>query len=546
MTIAARTIGGPGAGKTSRAMEIMELCLDRMDIDPMEFGFVSFTRSARDEAIRRAADLLRIKEGELRKDGYFRTLHSIAYRSLGVAEGELITGEGEDSSWLKEALQDDQASFQSRRSLDDDGIPVMSQATAAEKSLAMWDAARNRLISIDDVHEECLRTDDRTACLDETIRVIEYYEEAKKASGRLDFTDLLLRFSGKKYAGSPSTPLQDCTPQCSCPVLPVFIHDEMQDCSQLTAGVFRRLAECSNYVYLFGDSMQAIYSFCGSDGRIFSEWPVAKEEILPLSHRCRANILSHADSIIHRSYPARPFSAEHAGGVVARTHIEDALSRLEPGEDVLVLARTNAQANDLTRYLDDLLLPWKPTKGNGGFNAPAKAEGIRALVSLECGMPVNTRGVRRMLELLPSRAGGEWLFEKGSKKKAASDFFSDDQQATLQTLHLFGATDKGKELIFSGKYRDMLGGIARKMYDVAMSRDMDALTPTIRVGTIHSSKGQEADHVILLNSLPFPTVRAMEESNGLQEERRVWYVGCSRARHKLTIASGGPNPFPDL
>jgi len=55
--------------------------------------------------------------------------------------------------------------------------------------------------------------------------------------------------------------------------------------------------------------------------------------------------------------------------------------------------------------------------------------------------------------------------------------------------------------------------------------------PRIRVSTIHRAKGGEADNVALL----LDSTKACVESPDQDAERRVWYVGVTRAKKELHI-----------
>ena len=55
--------------------------------------------------------------------------------------------------------------------------------------------------------------------------------------------------------------------------------------------------------------------------------------------------------------------------------------------------------------------------------------------------------------------------------------------------------------------------------------------PRIRVSTIHRAKGGEADNVALL----LDSTKACVESEDQDAERRVWYVGVTRAKKELHI-----------
>jgi DNA helicase-2/ATP-dependent DNA helicase PcrA len=543
--ICARTIGGPGAGKTYRLLEILDLCLQKIIADPLMVGFVSFTRAARREASTRAAARFGVRPIDLEKDGWFKTLHAIAYRALGIAGDELIVGTKEDTAWLQEALDDPHAKM-NHSDNNDDLFILRSSSSQSGMALSLWDVARNRLCPLGDVHQEREGLDDHLPDLDYCERVVDDYEAAKARDGRLDFTDLLLRFSGRQFSGGHAAPFAQVEPRGEFPILPVVIGDEWQDCSILMALAFRRLTQFSKYAYIAGDHYQSIYSFCGASPDIFTGWPVQKEEALPASHRCPANVLALADSIMQPVHGPRDFAPVHPGGEIVRSDVEEALASVRPGEDTLVLARTNEMALAAARYLDDCAIPWKPTKGSGGFAAPARAAGVTALVDLQKGRPINGEGYHRLLDLLPSRTNGTVLFESGTKKKYDTPEHRDHVVAVpLHLLHLVGATPACQELIASGKYLPLLEKPAQRMVQAALEHGVDAIgKPTIRVGTAHSAKGQEAEHVVAINRLPYPTVRAMEEEGGMEEERRVWYTTLTRASKKLTIATGEGEAFP--
>jgi superfamily I DNA/RNA helicase len=62
-------------------------------------------------------------------------------------------------------------------------------------------------------------------------------------------------------------------------------------------------------------------------------------------------------------------------------------------------------------------------------------------------------------------------------------------------------------------------------------------SPKIRIGTVHSVKGQEATKVIVLSSVG-RRIRESEENSQERhdEERRIEYVAVTRAKQKLIVA----------
>ena len=75
----------------------------------------------------------------------------------------------------------------------------------------------------------------------------------------------------------------------------------------------------------------------------------------------------------------------------------------------------------------------------------------------------------------------------------------------------------------------------------ALYSDQDKETdrPTVSLMTIHNAKGLEFDTVILVGAEEniFPSIRALEEEDGIEEERRLAYVAVTRAKRELIITS---------
>ena len=68
-----------------------------------------------------------------------------------------------------------------------------------------------------------------------------------------------------------------------------------------------------------------------------------------------------------------------------------------------------------------------------------------------------------------------------------------------------------------------------------MDADLHA-TPQLRLSTIHSAKGMEAEHVVLLTDLTTRVQQTAEASP--DDEVRVFYVGLTRSKNVLDIVEG--------
>ena len=288
----AQIIGGAGTGKTTELLRLMELNL-QIYHDPLQIGFVSFTRAARQVATNRASAQFGLPQGELERVGWFRTLHSVCYRVLGIGK-ELLTDNAESHRWAEQALGQKVGPASA-----DFSELVFEDQSDADIALRLWSTACARLAPLRAVWDEATRTDDRVPPYIWGKKLIERYEQAKRLDGRPDFTDLLARVAG--YRLDVDGP-ERCTPEGELPELPVWFFDEQQDTSALLDAVCHRLIEPADNVYVVGDPFQNIYEWAGSDSKHFLAWPVAesKRKIMPKSYRCPRPILALGERILRR------------------------------------------------------------------------------------------------------------------------------------------------------------------------------------------------------------------------------------------------------
>ena len=78
-------LGPPGTGKTHTLLNEVDNCLKQTD--PNKIGYFSFTQKAAYEARDRAMDKFNLTEDDL---PYFRTLHSLAFRRLGIKKENVM------------------------------------------------------------------------------------------------------------------------------------------------------------------------------------------------------------------------------------------------------------------------------------------------------------------------------------------------------------------------------------------------------------------------------------------------------------------------
>ena len=103
-----------------------------------------------------------------------------------------------------------------------------------------------------------------------------------------------------------------------------------------------------------------------------------------------------------------------------------------------------------------------------------------------------------------------------------------------------GRKENLKELSRAMEEFDTLGGFLEHIA-LVMDRDSADASDAVTIMTLHSAKGLEFDTVFLpgWEDGTFPSQRSMDESGraGLEEERRLGYVGITRGRKRVRISA---------
>ncbi len=497
-------LGPPGTGKTTALLTEVEAELSR-GTPPDRIGFVTFTRRAAEEAASRAVTKFGLDRDAL---PYFRTLHSLCYRALGLRRGDVLDGR---------RLQGDFADFAGLRITGrwgEDG--TFSGYEQGDRLLFRENLARVRGISL----EEQYRRDSDGLPWRELERTARALAAFKAAHGLLDYTDMLTRFVAE---GAP-------------PRLDVLFVDEGQDIFPVAWAVVWLLARRARRVIIAGDDDQAIYNWAGADAATLIEMDGAVR-VLGHSHRCPAAVQGLALDVIRGVSRRRPkaWSPRVAGGAVTRaTRLEDCDLGGDWGDGdggnvqpVLILARNEyvlAERVDPELRLRGVLYE----RGGRLSVAPAVLAAVVTWEGLRAGGEATAREVRGVYRWM---APGEAV----DREHAALPGAADGEVLTLADLRARHG------LRTDAMWRTVLSLIPpeEKSYLLACLRSGERLRhprPRVRVSTIHGSKGGEAHHVVVLREMAARTHREMRAEP--DDERRVWYVAATRARERLTIVGG--------
>lgn len=546
--LAARVLGIAGAGKTTDALAVIEK-VRQAGFSIWQVAFVTLTRAARREASSRAGEVFGVKMEDLERNGWFRTVHSIAYKLLGMGkDASIITDTKESKQWLAEKL----GGAVEMGDASDDGWSEQFKGHSPQGiALRLWDLSRSLMCSYEEVFEECREKGGLPVKnqLDyaEAADYIERYERGKDEDDRMDFTDMLLQVIG--YQAS----LDGCIKfgaGVAPPEIPVWVIDEAQDNSRLMDLVIQHLTQHAHWVYLYGDIHQAIYGFCGASADHLLRWPVGdKERPLLKSWRCAENILNYGKAILSncsgwgsREWEKAPWEPRCEGGTVEETDLDNWIDEVNVNNRTLVMSRTNRQAAGIGKELTDAGIPWRSFKNNGGLVRPNVTRILRMLHDF------NTTGIVRVADWLtflgeiPSGTvkGKDDLIRRGFK--AGKQLKEGDGEKGIihrSALQDFGVQPLLFEKIQDGSWADLVDGARRgteavKHYGIDLVED-----PKVLVATIHGCKGAQADDVFMHTAVPYPVEKALADDEGaMDDESRLFYVAATRARERLTVVGG--------
>jgi DNA helicase II / ATP-dependent DNA helicase PcrA len=533
----ARLVGGAGTGKTTELLQVMEKAKAGLGGSPFALGFASFTRAARAEAASRAASAWGVPEDVLQKDGWFRTAHSVAYRQLAVKNGQMLSRSKESQRWLADAL-----GVSVHVMLDDDsGMARYSGDQHTVKAIQAWELSRARCEPLRKTVEYLVRSGQEPPAWGSVCQIVNRYEKAKRRDERYDFSDLLSKFAGIRFTVDG---VDNVEPEGECPPsVKAWIFDEAQDSSSLVHKVCQRLAnnDIVQWCYIAGDPFQSIFSFGGSDSSHFMNWKADKERIMPQSWRCPKAVLELGERCLRGMkdgyWDRKIAAASHEGVIKQDGGFEHALSKLTPETDALIIARCKYTLRDYTETLTRKGLPHRMINETGDTKI---VRGYKAFWDLEHGEPVSGEDLACAIEATPTRSLSGALMKRGVKASwTKDDTMAKDWDMILPSdLKQIGFEDALVNQITEGRWAGLMHN-AEKWRKSAVKFGAELATqPHIRVGTIHSTKGMEAETVVLSTAISRRVKESQErDPRQYDEERRVEYVGVTRAKKNLIIAN---------
>jgi DNA helicase-2/ATP-dependent DNA helicase PcrA len=254
----------------------------------------------------------------------------------------------------------------------------------------------------------------------------------------------------------------------------------------------------------------------------------------------RANFLSRnfEDVLTQQGIP---YAVVGSVAFFGRAEIKDLIAYLRvifnPGDDAALLRIINTPARGIGGATVDTL------------TADALEHGIPILETLrenirEGQLPSRSvKALQRFLDLVDKWTGTR---DSLSSAELLTMILADTQYREMLQKHGMSEETDGRlgnidELIHAAAESAQRGESVTEFLDrAALSSELDHLDPEARVAlmTLHSAKGLEFDTVFLVGMEEglFPHSRSSQSNADLEEERRLCYVGITRARKKLFVA----------
>jgi DNA helicase-2/ATP-dependent DNA helicase PcrA len=577
-TTVTRLFGGPGSGKTTALLDRVDELLEREDVTIRDILVVSYTRAAAAEVRERLAERRGVSPRALK--GNVATMHAKAYELLDLSRGDVV-GEDDKQEFCEEfGIEfEDEYSGAGRRTARSTTIGNKIIATSqwlqrTRRDVAdwydvpfQWNVEEVRLPpEVDPNAQEGNKytptwpSDDDRIDVPEVIRAWRAY---KGDHGLVGFADMLERVKQRSLV----------------PHVDNLVIDEFQDITTLQYDVYEEWKPHMDRVLVAGDDDQVVYAWQGADPNLLLDADRDEDVILPNSYRLPSRVLSVVNQEIRHidTRQEKDLRPRKEGGTVEGIDSPSMLDlarnvryTIENGDDdetIMVLFRARYQ---LFRFIDEFLplgMPFSALTDQRMWT-DRLTQYVRAVEALDEETELDGLEARRLADMLQDSAFGtndrDELFDYIDELEEGSD--ADDltelrvDPDTIAEYAPF-APDAGS----AGDMLRKVTSFQRNSVEAYFDGEYRGMDPDrVRIGTIHSAKGREADHVFVATDLTEKVVEQMAASvddtevPGVEEftsktdpvpiltdnERRVFYVGMSRARERLVLlenlVSGAP------
>jgi len=555
-------VAGPGSGKTRVLTHKIAYLINSLEISPQNILGITFTNKAANEIKERTTNLVK---GNV-KIPWLGTFHSVCSRILrrdggfvGLSPNYVIYDTSDQKSLIREILKKI-------------NLPKKISPDAVSATIS---SAKGELVSSSDYEKYAYGF-----FQEQVAKIYPQYQKRLEENNAVDFDDLIVK-TVELFKNFPE--ILDKYSN----FFKYILIDEYQDTNHSQYIFSKLLAGKHKHLYVVGDMSQSIYSFRGADFRNIlnfkKDYPEAKIFNLAQNYRSTKVILDAATNLIRNNNTHIPLDlwTKNAGGDLISLYeandekeevlyiglnILDRATRQDFSfKDFAVLYRTNAQSRVIEEQFIKLGIPYRLVGGTRFYDRKEIKDALAFLRVLH--NPKDTVSWERIINVPPRGIGKKALEElKASKwdldsiqdksKLPIRKFMEDKENLSIVELldevlratgYIESLQDGSEENIARLENLEELKSVASQFLTLgdflenvslvesldAISKDADAVT----LMTLHSAKGLEFREVFIVGMEEglFPHSRSIFSKEDLEEERRLCYVGVTRAKEKLHL-----------
>ena len=513
-------IAGAGTGKTRAITHRIAYAAAIGTMDPHKVLALTFTA--------RAAGEMRTRLRSLGVPAVAaRTIHAAALKQLTFFWPQVFGGRTPDllttkSGFLTEAIK--RAQLQGELSITSRDL-LRDIATEIE-----W-AKVSQIAPSDYLSESLKRTVKPRINPEQLAKVYTAYESVKHQERAIDFEDVLLLTTAMiEEEREVRERVQD--------QYRFFTVDEYQDISPLQQRLINAWLGSRQELCVVGDPAQTIYSFAGATpvflNSFTQRFPEAEVVRLTTGYRSTPEIIFTANSILrkgamgnelvaindHGSKPTITAYNDETGEIAGIVRdITQLISEGTPAQEIAVLARTNSQLNGLEKAMNSANLPYQVRNTERFFERKEVRDFLKQV---------------RTASVIPTE-GVVWLDELRTLAQPFLTGGAIDGIAAL--MHLARELDSD-----SGFTPKNLRAYLREVEDRVQQNNPPTM-PVTTLATLHAAKGLEWDRVFLMGVsdgiLPLENNSTTGDQASIDEERRLFYVGITRAKSDLRLSYRG-------
>jgi len=503
-------LAGAGSGKT-RVLTQRVAYLISQGVAPEEIILLTFTNKASEEMLRRIT-------GTKPTGG---TFHSFCARLLRKRNPDfVIFDEADQLDTVKQAMA---------------AVGVDAKTVKPASVLHTISQAKNELIGPQE-YADYARGDFQKM----VVRIYLVYQQLLKKYKALDFDDLLVE-AVKLLREQPEERWK------------YILVDEYQDTNKAQYEITKLLSAKYRNLAVVGDFSQSIYAWRGADYRnmllLKRDFPDLTTINLEQNYRSTQIILDAANKVIskNKNHPILKLWTAKNGG--AKIDVYEAGSESDEATYVIsqlkgdysnyaVLYRTNAQSRVFEEAFLHAGIPYVLVGGTRFYERKEIKDVVcylRLIMNPEDDVArkrAEKTGKNRLAKLEASGTKTIEILDSVLKSTGYIELFNPDEEEDLARL------ENIKELrsvaMEFPKLPEFLENIALTEREASRRRSSGS---AVTLMTLHAAKGLEFKNVFMVGMEEglFPHSRALMEPEQMEEERRLAYVGMTRAMDKLYL-----------